>query len=71
MIHLQAGSKRRGVFWAYQMRPPPLIRRLGIIQLDIEVLVYALEGAADADFVLELDGDFVVDEGFEEAVQLD
>lgn len=48
------------------MRPPHLIHRLSIIQLDIEVLVHALERPADLHFVLELDGDFVLDERFEE-----
>lgn len=49
------------------MRPSQLIRRLGIIQLDIQVLVDALQRAADADLVLEFDGDFMVYECFEEA----
>jgi hypothetical protein len=49
------------------MRPPQLIHRLGIIQLNVQVLVYALEGAADLDFVLQFDGDFVLDERLEEA----
>lgn len=58
----------RGPESTYQMWPSHLIRRLRIIELDIEVLVDALEGAADADFVFELDGDFVVYERFEETV---
>jgi hypothetical protein len=49
------------------MRPPQLIHRLGIIQLDIQVLVYTLERTADLDFVLEFDSDFVLDECLEEA----
>jgi hypothetical protein len=48
------------------MRPPHLIHGLSIIQLNIEVLIHALESTADLDFVLELDGDFVLDERFEE-----
>jgi hypothetical protein len=48
------------------MWPPQLIRRLSIIQLDIQVLIYALQRAADADFVLEFDGDFVLYERLEE-----
>lgn len=35
-------------------------------QLDVEVLVDALEDAADLDVVLELDGDLMVDERLEE-----
>jgi len=38
-----------------------------VLELDVEVLVDALEGAADLDVVLELDGDLMVDEGLEEA----
>jgi hypothetical protein len=52
------------------MRPPQLIYRLCIVQLDVQVLVYALECAADLDFVFEFDGDFVLDERFEEAIAL-
>lgn len=54
----------------YQMRPPQLIHRLCIVQLDVQVLVHALECSADLDFVLEFDGDFVLDERFEEAIAL-
>lgn len=49
------------------MRPPRLIRRLGVVKLDVQVLIDAFQLAADADFVFELDGDFVLDECFEEA----
>jgi hypothetical protein len=48
------------------VRPPHLIYCLGIVQLDIEILIDALEGAADLHFVFELDGDFVLDERLEE-----
>jgi len=48
------------------MRPPHLVHRLGVVQLDVQVLVHALECTANLDFVFELDGDFVLDEGFEE-----
>lgn len=37
-----------------------------VLQFDVEVLVYALECAADLDVVLELDCDLVVDQGLEE-----
>jgi hypothetical protein len=43
------------------MRPSHLIHRLSIIQLDVQILVHALERPADLDFVLEFDGDFVLD----------
>jgi hypothetical protein len=48
------------------VRPPQLIRRLSIIQLDIQVLIHALQRAADADFVLEFDSDFMLYERLEE-----
>ena len=50
------------------MRPPPLIRRLRIIQLNIQILIHALQRPPDAHFVLELHRDFVVDERFEETI---
>ena len=49
------------------MRILHLLQHLDIIQLDVEELVDGFEGAFDGDVVFELDGDFVVDEGFEEA----
>lgn len=52
----------------YEMWPLRLIRRLSVIQLDIQVLVDALQRAAYADFILEFDRDFAFDERFEEAV---
>lgn len=42
------------------------VEHFDVIQLDIQVLVDALEAAADSDVVLELDDDRVVCEGFEE-----
>jgi len=48
--------------WIFQ-----LLYHLYIIQLDIEELVDRLEGAADGDVVFEFNGDFVVDQCFEEA----
>lgn len=38
-----------------------------VVKLDVEVLVDALEGAADLDVVFELDSDGCVDERLEEA----
>jgi hypothetical protein len=38
-----------------------------IVQLDIEVLVHALQRAAHRDVVLELDGDLMVHQCLEEA----
>ena len=43
-----------------------LLNHLYIIQLDIEILINRFQCAADLDIVLELDGDFVVDQGLEE-----
>lgn len=64
------GSTDEHILCRAQMRPPDLIHRLCVVQLDVQVLVHALECAADLDFVLEFDGDFVLDERFEEAIAL-
>jgi hypothetical protein len=52
----------------YQVRPPDLVHSLGVVQFDVQVLVDALQGPADLDFVLKLDGDFVLDKRFKETV---
>jgi hypothetical protein len=44
-----------------------LLDNLDVVELDVEVLVHALEDALELDVVLELDRDLVVDEGLEEA----
>ncbi len=49
------------------MRIFNFLQHLNIIQLDVEELVDGFKGAFDGDVVFKLDGDFVVDEGFEEA----
>ena len=49
------------------MRVLQVVDDADVVQLDVEVLVDALERAADLDVVLELDGDLVVDQGLEEA----
>lgn len=49
------------------MRVLDLVDDGDIVELDVEVLVDALERAADLDVVLELDGDRRVDERLEEA----
>lgn len=49
------------------MRILQLIYHRDVIQLDVQVLVHALEGAADGDVVLEFHRYFVVHERFEEA----
>lgn len=50
----------------YQMRPSHLIHCLCVVQLDVEVLIHALQCPTDLDLILEFDGDFVLDECFEE-----
>lgn len=62
------GGARQGKTQTYQMRIFQLLQHLDIIQLDVQELVDGFEGAFDGDVVFELDGDLVVDEGFEEAV---
>jgi hypothetical protein len=54
----------------YQVRPPQLVHGLGVVQLNVQVLVDALERAADLHFVLEFDSDFVFDERFEKTVSI-
>lgn len=51
----------------YQMWVFDFLHHCDIIQLDVQVLIHALQRAADRDIILELDGDFVVDQRFEEA----
>lgn len=41
-----------------------------IIQLDIQILIHALQGSANGNVVFELDRHFVVHQRFEEAVAL-
>lgn len=50
------------------MRVLDLLQYLDVVELDVEVLVDALEDAADLDVVLKLDGHLMVDEGLEEAM---
>lgn len=50
------------------MRVLELLDDLDVVELDVEVLVDALEHAADLDVILQLDRDLMVDEGLEEAV---
>lgn len=54
----------------YEMRVFDLLDNLDVVELDIEVLVNALEGSLELNVVLELDGDLVVDEGLEETMRL-
>ena len=51
-----------------QMRIFELFHHLYIIELDVEVLVDRFQGSTDLYVVLELDGDFVVDQCLEEAI---
>ena len=53
------------------MRVLHLLDHRDVIQLDVEVLVDALERAADLYVVLELDRDLRVDQGLEEAAGMD
>ena len=51
----------------HQMRILQLIHDRDVIELDVQVLVDALQGAADQDVVLELDRHLVLDQSLEEA----
>lgn len=50
----------------HQMRVLQLLHDRNVIQLNVEVLVYALERSFELDVVFELHRDFMVNEGFEE-----
>ena len=50
------------------MRILHLFHNTNIIQLDIQILVNTLQRPPDLDIVLQLDRDFVIDEGFEETI---
>ena len=52
-----------------QMRVFIQIEDVDIIKLDVEVLVDRFQSAADADVIFQLDGDGLVGESFEEAVE--
>lgn len=52
------------------MRILELLDHRDVVELDVEVLVDALEDAADLDVVFELDRDLMVDERFEEALEI-
>jgi len=54
----------------YQMGVLDVVDDRDVIQLDVEVLVHALERAADLDIVLELDRHDRVDERLEKAVRV-
>lgn len=49
------------------MRILELLKHLYIIQFDVQELVDGFERASYGDIIFELDGDFVVHKGFEEA----
>lgn len=49
------------------MRVLQLLHDRDIVQLDVEVLVHALQRAAHRDVVLELHRHLMIDESFEEA----
>ena len=50
----------KGGILTYQVWPPLHVHGLGVVQLDVQVLVHALQRAADLHFVLEFDCDFVL-----------
>ena len=53
---------------AYQVGPPQFVDCFGIVQLNIQVLVDALECAADLHLILELHSNLVLDERLEETM---
>lgn len=61
------GIASAGAKVTHQVRIFELLDNLYILQLDVEILVDALEDAADLDIIFELDRDLLVDERLEEA----
>lgn len=61
-----ATNTGRGGQNTHQMRVLQLLHDRYVIQLNVEVLVYALERSLELDVVFELHRDFMVNEGFEE-----
>jgi hypothetical protein len=57
-LDVDASRKERTT---YQVRVLDLLDDADVFKLDVEILVHALERAADLDVVLELDCDLVVD----------
>ena len=43
-----------------------LFDNLDVVQLDVQVLIHALQRALELDVIFQLDGDLVVNQGFEE-----
>ena len=56
----------KDIFDTGEMRVLVEVKHFNIIQLDVEILVDALQGTADSDVVLEFDDNGVVGEGFKE-----
>ena len=52
------------------MGPPDLVDRLSVVQLDVQVLIDALQGPTDLDFILQLDSNLVLNQSLEETVAL-
>lgn len=61
------GTADEDILDGAKMRVLQLLDNRNVIELDVEVLVDALEHAADLDVVFELDGDLTVDERLEKA----
>lgn len=55
---------------AHQVRILDVLNDGYVVKLEVQVLINALEGAADLDAVLELNGDLDVDQRLEETVVL-
>ena len=49
------------------MRVLHLVDNAYVVQFDVQKLIHALQRSLDGDVVLQLNGDLMVDEGFEEA----
>ena len=66
----QRRERHRGQEQTHKVGVLDLLDDANVIELDVEVLVDALEGTADLDVVFKLDCDDCVDERLEEAVRV-
>lgn len=61
------GSSDKDILDRAQVRVLELLHDGNVVELDVEVLIHALERAAELNVILELHRDFLLDERLEEA----
>lgn len=66
---LSSFSVQRESSQTHQVRPSCILDHLRAFQLNIQELIHAFQRPANADLILQLDRDFVIDEGLEETIE--